>query len=341
MHDVIREVLTLERLQALSPDEAAALLLVRQDMVDDDADETVFTAWIESDAANGSAWASACQLWEQVALAAPEIKALRLGPAEAPAPNRTPWRYAIAASVAVAMVGGATLLVRQNGGPAATQMASADPSPLLLTTAHGERRSVQLADASNVTLNTDTTLRVVFRPGGERRIELVRGQALFAVAHDRSRPFVVAVGDRSVTALGTHFEVRAAPGLMRVVLVEGSVAVRTGGPPVFLVPGQQLVQRGDALPVVSAADTSAVGDWQRGFVSFRGTPLGAAAEELNRYAAKPLVIRDPRVAAYRISGSFHTDDAARFARTVTELYPVRVVSTDGDRIELVAAATPK
>ena len=334
---MIQEVLTVERLQAMTADEAAALLLVRQDIAEDDGDDAVFTAWIETDAANGEAWARACQLWEQIVPAAPELQSLREAPVDTAAQGRARWRYGVAASVAVALVGGATLFLRQPSAPGATQIASAEAPALLLATAHGERRSFALADSTNVTLNTDTSLRVRFRPGGERRIELVRGQAMFAVAPDRSRPFIVAVGARSVTALGTRFEVRAAPALMKVILVEGSVAVRTGGPPVFLSPGQQLIAQGDNPPVVSAADTNAVGDWQRGLITFRNTPLSTAAAELNRYAATPLVIGDPKVAAYRISGSFHTDDAARFARFVAELYPVRVVAVGHERLEIVSS----
>ncbi|QXQ06824.1 FecR domain-containing protein [Sphingosinicellaceae bacterium] len=339
---MIREALTLEHLQSLPSGEAAALLLVRQDMADesdhgDDGDDHVFMPWLESDPANGAAWARACQLWEQVTPDAPELQSLRAAPAAPVAPrSRAPWRFAIAASVAVALVGGATFLARWPDGPTATQVAGAGVVPVMLATGRGERRSFALADASNVTLNTDTALRVVFSPGGDRRVELLHGQAVFAVAHDASRPFIVAVGERSVTALGTRFEVRADPGLMRVVLVEGSVAVRTGGPPIFLVPGQQLVARGDSPPVVSAADVSAVGDWQRGVVTFHDTPLSAAAAELNRYAATPLRVRDPKVAGYRVSGSFRTDDAARFARTVAEIYPVRVVAVGTD-LEIVAA----
>ena len=166
---------------------------------------------------------------------------------------------------------------------------------------------------------------------------MLHGQALFAMAHDRSRPFVVAAGDRSVTALGTRFEVRAEPRLLQVTLVEGSVAVRTGGPPNILTPGQRLTLTGNGRPVVAAVDVEAVGDRQRGIVTFRDTPLAEAAAELNRYAARPLEVRDPRVAHYRVSGSFHTDDAGRFARTVADFYPVRVVDTGTGKLQLVAA----
>lgn len=338
---MIREVLTLERLQTLTAAEAAALLLVRQDMADDDGDDMVFTAWIEADPGNGTAWAQACQLWEQTA-DAPELQQLRAPPTAVATSSWRAPRYAIAASIAVALVGGTTLLVRRPAVvvPAAPQVASADVASRLLVTAHGERRTFELADASSVTLNTDTALRVAFRPGGERRIALLHGQAVFAVHHDRSRPFVVAVGSQTVTALGTHFEVRAEPNLMQVALVEGSVAVRAGRaerPPVILKPGEALTARGDAEPVVTRADLDAIGDWQRGVVTFHDTPLSAATAEIGRYTAMRLVIRDPKVADYRVSGSFHTDDPARFARTVAALYPVRIVTVGPQQLEIRSA----
>ena len=338
---MIREVLTLEHLKRLGATEAAALLLVRQDMSDDDDDDAVFTAWIEADSANGTAWARACALWERTADAA-ELQALHGSPA---AVTTLAWRaprYAIAASIAIALVGGTTLLVRRPAvvAPAATQIASAEVPSVVLATAHGEHRSFTLPDGSLATLNTDTSVRVAFRSGGERRIDLLRGQAMFAVFHDRARPFVVAVGGQTVTALGTHFEVRADPGVTRVVLVEGRVAVRTGAAgaaPVILKPGEELTTRGDAAPVVTRADLDAVADWQRGIVTFHDEPLPAAAAELNRYAATRLVVRDPAVSAYRVSGSFHVEDTARFARTVAELYPVRVVSVGNGQLELRVA----
>ncbi|UAJ12458.1 FecR family protein [Glacieibacterium megasporae] len=344
---MIREVLTLAHLQELDATEAAALLLVRQDMFDDESDDLVFTAWIDADPANGEAWARACQLWELTG-DAPELQALRDAPPAVElrhsAPRRSVQRYAIAASIAVALVCGTTLLVRSPAGPVTPQLASADAPSVMLATAIGERRSFTLPDTSRVTLNTDTAIRVAFRPGGERRLELLHGQAAFAVFHDRTRPFVVAVGRQSVTALGTHFEVRAEPGLMRVVLVEGSVAVRAGRtnrPPSILKPGEALTARGDAEPEVTRADVDAVGDWQRGVVTFRDTPLSAAAVELDRYTPVQLVISDPKIAGYRVSGSFHTDDPARFARTLAELYPVRVVAAGSHRLEIVAATPPK
>lgn len=92
------------------------------------------------------------------------------------------------------------------------------------TTDIGERRSITLADGSTVDLNARSRLRVEFTKG-ERRVELVEGQALFQVSKDKSQPFIVSSGNATVRAVGTQFDVyRKATGTT-VTVLEGRVAV--------------------------------------------------------------------------------------------------------------------
>lgn len=336
---MIREVLTFEHLQRLGADEAATLLLIRQDAGDDGHDEAVFDEWL-ADPANAAAWTRVCGAWASFDAANDDMQVRDLREAVRVEPARARWGYAIAASIAVIAAVGGTLVVTRADGPAVsgseTQVASAGSERLMLTSAKGERRSFQLADASSVTLNTDSAVAVAFRPGGERRLELIRGQAFFKVTHDKTRPFVVAVDGSTVTALGTAFEVRAGRGATRVVLVEGRVRVGpAGAAPVELHAGQQLLTGPHGI-TVSDADIGAVDDWQRGVVTFKNTTLTAAAAELNRYSATQL-IADPKVAQLTVSGVFRTDDARRFALTVEAILPVRVVASGERELRITPA----
>src|SRR3546814_7975985 len=81
---------------------------------------------------------------------------------------------------------------------------------------------------------------------GRPEIHLNRGRALLGVAKEPQRPFVVKAGDRTITALGTLFDVDVSPTELRVTLAEGVVAVRpvrSGAGPAqqILKPRQQLV----------------------------------------------------------------------------------------------------
>ncbi len=87
----------------------------------------------------------------------------------------------------------------------------------------GEQQAIELQDGSVVTLNTAGQLAVDY--GEEvRRIVLQRGEAFFEVSEDPVRPFTVDLGVRSVTAVGTTFNVRKYPDLYQVAVIEGAVA---------------------------------------------------------------------------------------------------------------------
>ena len=202
----------------------------------------------------------------------------------------------------------------------------------------GEQRYVRLADGSRVRLDTDSAVRVRLS-GQERRLELTRGRAVFDVAHDTSRPFLVRAGPTWVRALGTRFEIRREPSGAQVTLLEGRVQV---GPEAelsesawTLAPGQQI--RTDlANPVVHTVDVAVTTSWTTGRLVFRRQSLADAVAEVNRYSARKVVVEDPTLGARVLSGVFDTGDTETFVRSVTELYGLQA-DRRGDQIHLRTA----
>ena len=92
------------------------------------------------------------------------------------------------------------------------------------STATGEQRSVRLEDGSTVDLNSQSKVRVRFSEH-RRSVELLEGQALFRVAKDGARPFVVATDNTYVRAVGTQFDVYRKSSGTVVTVIEGRVAV--------------------------------------------------------------------------------------------------------------------
>jgi len=213
-------------------------------------------------------------------------------------------------------------------------------------TAKGERRTVRLGDGTAVTLNTDSAIRVAYAPG-RRLVRLLRGQVLFEVAKDHSRPFVVQAAGRQVTALGTIFEVRLDPNRLKVVLVEGKVVVDgiqdrsgTGRPvivPAVLAPGEELVSMLGEKPQLAKVDVDQQLRWREGFVEFDDVPLSTAVGEMNRYSSRQLVLQDAATGDLRLSGVFRTGSPERFAAIVSELLPIRSRPLPNERIELGVA----
>lgn len=353
-------------------DEAAARWLVRQrEGADDEADRAAFRAWLDADPAHRRAYekaAMACRFASAHA-EAPEIVALRAaalaaGPVEPVAwaarlRRARPWLAAAATVTAVATT--ATLVSLSPDGrpgawlPNALVRPAPDADTALYRTAVGERTTVTLPDGSVATLDTDSSIHLAYS-AGERGVRLLKGQALFEVAHNRTRPFHVYAAGRRVTALGTVFNVRMDGTRLRVALLEGSVRIDAVSPtsapvpastpekgaapppakPVLLRPGELFEAEPAGQAAVTApadAEAQRMASWRRGVVFFEDMRLADAVAEINRYARRPIAIADPVVGQYRVSGIFRTGDPLRFSQAMAEAFPIRIEQTpDGGLI---------
>ncbi|MGE5565216.1 MAG: FecR family protein [Parcubacteria group bacterium] len=314
------------------------------------AEAQALDAWLAEDEAHAEAFAAAGRIWSSSGLddirEHPGILALRER-----ALNRTARRrwWMVAAPVAAAACIGAVVALPSMLGP------GLPTAPELLApsiqqefrTSVGQRTTVRLPDGSLVTLDTDTVLRT--RETEHRRlIFLDRGQAFFKVAHDKSRPFVVSAGGRTVTATGTAFSVRVAPKVFDVVLVEGSVRVESPvratplGLPTGRVQATEM-QAGSELTALDArhwtvreADPAADTAWLNGRLVYKAAPLSEVVADMNRYSEKKIVIADAAVADRQLSGTYRAGDIDGFVKAVQDYGLARVTSNDEGEVELAA-----
>jgi transmembrane sensor len=296
----------------------AAAWLARLHGDDAAAAQPAFEAWLGESPAHVAAFDRLNEAWailpraarladEEMRLRGTATRSWRLTPS------------ALAACLVLFAAGGALWWTMFEAGAYATQL--------------GEQKVATLEDGSRIALNTDTRVDVRFDPD-RRRIQLDRGEAMFEVAHDAARPFVVIAGDTHVRAIGTVFTVRRTRDDVVVTLIKGRVAVTHGGSrravevPVVLRPGEKLTDPADGSARIEPESVEAATAWRRGQTIFRDTPLGAAAAELNRYGGPAIVVDDPRVAALPVSGVFATN-SADFAEAMAALHGLRVEREGG------------
>jgi transmembrane sensor len=191
-------------------------------------------------------------------------------------------------------------------------------------TGKGETKVVALQDGSVVTLNTASEIQVSYSDT-LRAVELVRGEALFDVAKNKARPFVVAAGDTSVRVVGTSFSVRridTAP--VQVLVREGTVEVfkpAQDTKPVRISANSMAVAQADNMQAIAtmplpAAQLHRQMAWQNGQIAFEGETLARAAEEFSRYSDTRIVIEDSGLAKEEIAGLFKATDPVGFAQTI-------------------------
>jgi transmembrane sensor len=204
-------------------------------------------------------------------------------------------------------------------------------------TRHGEQLTERLADNSVLHLNTDTAVTVRYAKA-ERLVELERGQVLFEVAHEPSRPFRVTAGFAQVLAVGTKFDVYRRADSTTVNVVEGAVAVElasgqpgaaaAAGRTVLVRAGERLQVSAGSLPeIASPTDPQSGTAWLRHEIVFEREPLGMVAAEFNRYGATPIEIATPELRSLQISGVFSANDPEAFVAFLRSLDGVKVEVT--------------
>jgi transmembrane sensor len=200
----------------------------------------------------------------------------------------------------------------------------------IYTTDVGKSRIVALTDGSSVTMNTNTKI-VVRYSDNERSVTLEQGEALFTVAKNKERPFVVDTGDISVRAVGTRFTVRALPNNpVDVLVAEGIVCVDRQSTPLIaaLRANSHAVISGSriAIDTVSPLEISQNLAWRDGRIFFRHQTLAAAALEFARYNKTDIVIDDPAIARLTVTGAYVADDPIGFARAVALAFDLDAVA---------------
>lgn len=311
-----------------------------------DVDRCKFKLWCEKDRRHREAFNRLQESFATLRQAAdhPQVRALRematLREREVSARRRM-WSFALVANVAAVLIA----IVYWTG----PRVAMLDPvasagSPTVpavaqsFTTRSDERRTVTLPDGSLVTLNAATVIETDLLPR-ERRVRLVSGQALFRVAKDSTRPFVVTVADRTVTALGTAFDVKLEKEEVQVTLVEGRVSVRglgraAGQPTLELVPHQQFVAIEGDTPTVRTVDVASTVGWADEQLFFTDEGLESAVAQMNRHNTEQIVIGDPALAQFRINGMFRAGNQRGFLSALSAYYPIDYRRDDQGRIVL-------
>jgi transmembrane sensor len=229
-----------------------------------------------------------------------------------------------------------------------------------IQTERGERREVALTDGSVVEVDPETRLRVRFE-GPTRRVLLERGRALFRVARNAARPFVVQADGTTVRAVGTAFGVERQKGGIVVTVAEGKVAVFQTGPArlptpsngtgselrksppqrvaeVLVTAGQQVtVQPSGTAEPVRRVDSERQLAWARGRLDFDNETVAAAVQEFNRYNRVQLHVTDAALAKRPVSGVFDASDPESFVAFIQTVVPVRVTRNDSTDVSIAMA----
>jgi transmembrane sensor len=308
----------------------AARLLARLNSDPSPEEEAEICEWIESDPRHAVAFAQAEFAWEAAERLKSAAAEITLPPLQQIVSEEQQRRLSrnimVAAAVAVMLfIVAAIVTVRTFSGVDRYE------------TQVGQMRDIALSDGSILHLNSDSEAEVRFTDNG-RKVRVLKGEASFDVAHDKSRPFDVEARSAIIRAVGTAFNVRMRPSIIELTVTQGTVTVHSGGSM-----GRKVAAGSGAVIQPRSIDLTRLGPklidqrtaWRSQMLELDGETIEQAAGEFNRYRKTPILIGDARVSALRIGGRFRTTDSREFLSALQMSLPIRAVDGEDGSVMLL------
>ncbi|WP_338584602.1 FecR domain-containing protein [Pseudomonas sp. MAG733B] len=183
----------------------------------------------------------------------------------------------------------------------------------------GEQRRTVLADNTQVQLNTDSAINVVFERES-RRIKLLRGEIL--ITRDSiadGRLLSIETADGRLEAALARFSVRQRAGFTQVSVYQGTLAISPSlqrHQPLALKAGEQVSFNDQGLLLRQTVALTAPA-WTQGMLVAQGQRLADFLEDLSRYRRGHLAC-DPAIADVRVSGTFPLGNTERIILAVAD-----------------------
>jgi transmembrane sensor len=186
----------------------------------------------------------------------------------------------------------------------------------------------ELGDGTKVWLNHGSKLIYPYRFDRKSRKVFLKGEAYFAVAHDKKVPFIVGTERLEIKATGTAFNVSAYPTDKNVetTLVEGMVVIlesKTNREIKTMVPNQCL-----KFDIVKNTYTIESGNiekytaWKNGLLVFKNDPIEDVANRISRWYNIDVEITDKRAKEFTITATFSDESLSQVLELMTMPTPV-------------------
>ncbi|MBT2373641.1 FecR domain-containing protein [Pseudomonas fluorescens] len=187
----------------------------------------------------------------------------------------------------------------------------------------GQRRKVQLADGSQLQLNTGSAVDVHF-DGQQRLIRLLEGEILLT-SNAGTTPLRVLTGQGLLSAQAARLNVRQFSDHTQLAVFDGHVEVTPkaySGLPLSVEKKRQVNFTRKGWDTAQPVDAGS-GAWADGMLVAAHMRLADFLDELGRYRRGHLNC-DPQVANLLISGSYPLDDSERILDLLEISLPVKV-----------------
>ena len=304
-------------------DEATDWLLALTERPDDLSIRPRFDQWLAADRRHGEVWESLNHSYDLIGKSQPQMATLWPDESARTRSGRWLWKREPGRQEA----GYPLQTVRKRRVLAATASVAlavwiAPEAMLALEADHrtgtAELHVAKLADGSIAQLGPGSAIRVTYTEG-ERRIDLLAGQALFQVTPNKSRPFRVHADDVTVTVLGTGFDVRRLPSRTEVGVQHGRVRVDRSAHeanPVFLSAGDFVAIGEDSKAVTDHMAPQLIASWALREVNARDRAVSDVIDDIRPWYRGTIVVTSKALGKRSVNGVYDPRDPSKAIRSM-------------------------
>lgn len=192
-------------------------------------------------------------------------------------------------------------------------------------TFNGKPARLSLRDDSVVHLNAMGMINVRFYRS-RREITLETGEAFFEVQHMHDKPFIVAIDDIHVRAIGTAFNISKKTNRIEVAVAEGVVEILAPSKPekLRLEKGEFLQYSGNEETSLSRIDPEKIANWRHPRTAFDKTSLKEILSTLKSHGLNKRVSINKDASELKLTGSFRIQDPIAFLKMLPDVLPIRI-----------------
>jgi transmembrane sensor len=276
------------------------------------AKEEAFFAWLSTSPAHQAAYLKAEQLWQRGAA---------LAHVSSPAARASqPVVWFLAAAASLLLVGLVFLFPMFKS-----------PDELIFQTAIGEQKKVLLEDGSQLELNTNSTIKMIYSRTA-RVAHLEQGEVFFSVKKDQSRPFDVVTDAGQVRVVGTRFAVQRLKEDVVVTVEQGAVALGSVASNNEEFKSSRVLGANQRLALSAAIkgqepeqiDTRSGLAWRDRLLVYRGQSMAQVVEDFQRYFPISIELADERTAQISVTAVIQLKDANTAISSLSDAFNLQV-----------------
>lgn len=189
-------------------------------------------------------------------------------------------------------------------------------------------QNILLPDGTTILLDAKTKANIKYFED-RREVNLDFGKALFDVAKNPNKPFIINANDIKVQVLGTNFEVRNQKNNIVIDVISGKVSIQKFENDKYkelaiLTQGKHLAfDKQNNKYKIKDIDVKNIASWKDGIIVFQDDNLENAIEEFKKYKNLNVFI-DKNVQKFSVSGSFKIEEFDKFLFALSKIYSLKV-----------------